>query len=97
MSVHYFLFSDGEYSDYCVKGLFVTDHEVVEQEWQEFYKQHSVVAKAKREAAIIEYGRTSGTGHNRDWGFDGMLHISYAGPPRGWYQSVEKTILRHLA
>lgn len=37
---YYYQFANGEYSDYCVGGLYLCDHEVNEDEWKAHYKMY---------------------------------------------------------
>lgn len=43
--LYFFQFSQGEYSDYSVGGLYVCDHEVTEDEWKEHYLIYQQIAK----------------------------------------------------
>lgn len=40
-NLHFFVFSNGTYSDYQVGGLYVADHPIEEEDWDEFVKFHS--------------------------------------------------------
>lgn len=37
---YFYMFSNGSYSDYCVGGMYVCDHEVTEKEWEEHFQHY---------------------------------------------------------
>ena len=37
---YFYMFSEGSYSDYCVGGMYVCDHEITEQEWKDHYNNY---------------------------------------------------------
>lgn len=47
---HYFMFSEGSYSDYMVGGLYACDHEVTKEDW----KRHLEDCDALYEAKCVE-------------------------------------------
>lgn len=68
--MHYFMFSNGEYSDYCVGGMYVCDHDVGEDEWKAFVADLSELKKrAKLHWLDMFVTRTGVTPKHRDGGY----------------------------
>jgi hypothetical protein len=61
-NMHFFMFSNGEYSDYSVRGMYVCDHIVDEEEWEQFAKDKSAQRQKAREDSILKYCARTGDG-----------------------------------
>lgn len=74
---HYFMFSDGSYSDYCVGGLYVCDHGVTEVEWEEYLKTYRELSTEQRYSAMRQYSARRGKNDHWEYvGTDGKIHVS---------------------
>jgi hypothetical protein len=77
-NLHFFMFSSGEYSDYCVGGMYVCDHVVTTSEWEQFAEDKLAQRQKARSDSIVAY-------RNRN----GETTDIYAGYPTGWFGSKE--------
>jgi hypothetical protein len=76
-NLHFFMFSSGEYSDYCVGGMYVCDHVVTKDEWEQFVADKLAKRQKAREDSMLKYRTRAG------------VNIFYYGVPEGWYESDE--------
>jgi hypothetical protein len=54
------MFSSGEYSDYCVGGMFMCDHIVTVDEWQQFAKDRREQIQKARNSSLDKYRARTG-------------------------------------
>jgi hypothetical protein len=60
---YYYLFSDGEYSDYSVGSLYVTEQKLADDVWDKFLEDQSNKREAEQSRLIIAHGERTGVGH----------------------------------
>jgi hypothetical protein len=77
-NLHFFMFSSGEYSDYCVGGMYVCDHIVNAEGWRQFAKDKQEQRQKVRNDSILKYRARTGEGSTL-----------YYGVHEGWYASEE--------
>jgi hypothetical protein len=64
---HFFMFSQGSYSDYMVGGLYACDHEVSEAEWREHCEKYYIALENKRTEVYKAFGERTGYGTSLDY------------------------------
>jgi predicted HD phosphohydrolase len=71
MKQHFFMFSQGSYSDYGVRGMYLCDHDVDEKEWDQFYKDWRAELIKVRDTFNTEigydYSRTPNCQESFEW------------------------------
>lgn len=82
MKQHFFMFSSGPYWDYCVRGLYVSDHLITEKEWDVFVADKEKLVEKAKQASIDAYGKRTGD----------LPHGPYGNPGRGWTSSEEYSL-----
>lgn len=91
MKQHFFMVSNGSYSDYCVGGLYVCDHAVSDEEWEQHKREIAKFRREHEEKAMLALTERTGKEPVRQ-----VTYIHGGGqnvrilPPEGWYGSPER-------